>query len=122
MVRNSRLFILISKSLGSQEVPIVRPNLFIFTLKVNSLVKRKGLLNFYLFIYFRAAPVAYGNSQVRGGIGAVAATYTTATATWDPSLIFQLYQSSWQCQILNPLNEARDQTRVLMDTSQVPYC
>ena len=34
--------------------------------------------------------------------------YTTATATSDPSLICDLYHSSWQCQILNPLSEARD--------------
>ena len=47
--------------------------------------------------------------------------YTTATATQDPSLVFDLYHSSRQRQILNPLSEARDRTRVLMDTSQVCY-
>ena len=36
--------------------------------------------------------------------------YTTATATPDPSRIFDLHQSSWQCWILNPLSEARDRT------------
>ena len=37
-------------------------------------------------------------------------------------LVFNLYHSSWQCQILNPLSsKARDQTRILMDTSQVCY-
>ena len=39
--------------------------------------------------------MAYGSSQARGRIGATAAG---------------LYHSSWQCQILNPLSEARDQT------------
>ena len=34
--------------------------------------------------------------------------YTTATATRDPSLVCGLHHSSWQCQILNPLSEARD--------------
>ena len=34
--------------------------------------------------------------------------YTTATATWDPSRSCKLHHSSWQCQILNPLSEARD--------------
>ena len=34
--------------------------------------------------------------------------YTTATATPDPSCIFDLHHNSWQCQILNPLSEARD--------------
>ena len=45
--------------------------------------------------------------------------YVTATATPDPSHICDLHHSSWQCQILNPPSEARDQTHVLMDTSQV---
>ena len=34
--------------------------------------------------------------------------YTTATATWDMSHIFDLYQNSWQHQIPGPLSEARD--------------
>jgi len=48
--------------------------------------------------------------------------YATATVTWDPSLICDLDHSSWQCQILNPLSEARDQTRILMDTSWICFC
>ena len=48
--------------------------------------------------------------------------YTTATATRDPSHICALHHSSQQHQILNPLSGARDQTSILMDTSQVPYC
>ena len=47
--------------------------------------------------------------------------YTTATATPDPSRVCNIHPSSWQCQILNPLREARDQTHVLMDPSQVCY-
>ena len=45
--------------------------------------------------------------------------YTTATATPDPSYVCNLHHSSGQCQILNLLNKARDQTRILMDTSWV---
>ena len=48
--------------------------------------------------------------------------YTTATAMWDLSSICDLHQSSWQCRVLNPLNEAREQSHVPMDTSWVPYC
>ena len=47
--------------------------------------------------------------------------YTTATATWDPSLICNLHHGSQQWQILNLLSEARDITHVLMDTSWVHY-
>ena len=48
--------------------------------------------------------------------------YTTATATQDLSHICNLHHSSQQCQILNPLSEARDQTRILMDPSQICVC
>ena len=46
--------------------------------------------------------------------------YATATAMPDLSHVFYLHHSSWQHRILNPLREARDQTRILMDTSQAP--
>ena len=46
-------------------------------------------------------------------------TYTTAAATTYPSHICDLHHSLWQCQILNSLNEARDQTCILMDTSWI---
>jgi len=61
---------------------------------------------------FRVAPMVYGSSQARGRIGAVAAMP-------DPSHVCDLHHSSRQCRILNPLSEAKDQTQVLMDASQV---
>ena len=48
-------------------------------------------------------------------------TYTIATATQDRNQVCTLH-SSQQCQIPNPLSEARDWTWVLMDTSWVCYC
>ena len=45
--------------------------------------------------------------------------YITATATPDQSHIGGLCRSLQQCQILNSLSEARDQTRTLMDSSLV---
>ena len=47
--------------------------------------------------------------------------YTTATATRDLSLICDPYHSPWQCRIFNPLSEARDQTCVLLDASQIRF-
>ena len=47
--------------------------------------------------------------------------FNTATEVLDPSHICDLCHSLWQCQILNPLSEARDCTHILMDTSQVCY-
>ena len=40
----------------------------------------------------------------------------------DPSRICDLHHSSWQRWILNPLIEARDQTCILMSTSQIRFC
>ena len=45
--------------------------------------------------------------------------YATATTVQDPSRLFDLHLSSWQCQILNPLSKARDWTCVLMVPSRI---
>ena len=47
--------------------------------------------------------------------------YATATATIDAIRLCNLYHSSQQHQILNPLSEVRDRTCVLMVTSWVRY-
>ena len=48
--------------------------------------------------------------------------YTTTTATWDPSHTCDLQHSSWWQGNLNPLSEARDETWILKDTSQICFC
>ena len=45
--------------------------------------------------------------------------YTTIIAMWDPSHIWDLCCSLQQLWILNPLNEARDWTCILMDISWI---
>ena len=45
----------------------------------------------------------------------------TATAMWDPSQVCDLQHSLQQCQILNPLSEARTQTHILMGINQACY-
>ena len=47
--------------------------------------------------------------------------YITATATPDPSHVCDLYHSSWQLQIFNPVSKARDRTHVLMGTIQIHF-
>ena len=47
--------------------------------------------------------------------------YTTATATQDPSHISDLHHGSRQCQILNPLSEAKDRARNLGGPSQIHF-
>ena len=61
--------------------------------------------------------MTYGSSQTRGQIELQLLAYTTATATWDPSRICNLYHSSGQHQIFNPLSKSRDWTHILIDTS-----
>ena len=47
--------------------------------------------------------------------------YTPGTATWDQSPVCDLHHSSRPRRILNPLSEARDQARILMDTSLIRF-
>ena len=75
--------------------------------------------NFYFFVFLGTHP--WHMEVPRLGIESQLQmpVYTTVTATWDSSSIFDLYHSSWQRGILNPLSEARDWTCILMDPSQV---
>ena len=51
----------------------------------------------YLFIYclLRATPMAYGASQARGQIGAVATSQCYSHSNLDPSHVCDLHQGSW---------------------------
>ena len=76
---------------------------------------KDGRMQFFFsfFLFLRVTPTAYGGSQVRAPIGAVAAG--------DPSHVCDLYHSSQQYQILNPLSEAKYQTCILMVTNQIRF-
>ena len=61
-------------------------------------------------VFFRATPVAYGSSQardLRDLIGATPASLHHSHSN-KPSCICDLYYSSPQCWILNPLSQARE--------------
>ena len=75
------------------------------------------VLSTFFFCLFRAVPEAYGGSQARGPIGVVAADLCHSNVGSEPRLRPTPQLTSML--ILNPLSEARDQTRVLMDASQV---
>ena len=79
------------------------------------------LFIFYLFIFVfsRAAPTAYGGSEARGLIGAVATSLCQSHSNGGLSRVCDLHHSSQQCRLLNPLNEDRDRTRNLMVPSQI---
>ena len=66
----------------------------------------------HFFFLLRATPATYGSSWAGGRIG------DTAVGLHH-SHISSLHRSLQQRWILNPMNEARDGTHILMDTSQV---
>ena len=72
--------------------------------------------------YFFRAPLAYGGSQLGFKSELQLPAYTTATATRDPSHVCNPHHGSQQCQIFNPLSEARDQTHNLMVPSWIHFC
>uniref|UniRef100_A0A8D0Q2C6 Uncharacterized protein n=1 Tax=Sus scrofa TaxID=9823 RepID=A0A8D0Q2C6_PIG len=74
---------------------------------------------FCLFAFYRAVPVAYGGAQATGLIRAVASGLCQSHSNTDLCHICDLHHSSWQCQILNPLRKARDQSHNLMVPSQI---
>ena len=86
--------------------------------KINNFTASLGI--FFLFLIFRASPAAYGSSQVGVELKLQLPGYTTATATPDPSHIWNL-PCSWKCRILNSLSGAKQWPCILMATSWVRY-
>ena len=77
----------------------------------------------FFFWLFRATPVQHMELPRPGVESALwLLAYTTATATQDPSQIWNPHYSSQQHQILNPLNKARDRTQSLLVPSQICFC
>ena len=71
----------------------------------------------FLFCLYKAAPAGYVSSQA--GVELELQLPAYAKATWDPSHVCDLYHSSWQCLIPDPLKKARDQTFILMVPSRI---
>ena len=78
---------------------------------------------FFFFCLFRAALMAYGCSQPRGWIGAVATGlhYSHSNVGSEPHLQHPIAYNSCQHWIFNPLIRARGQTCILMDTGQICF-
>ena len=74
------------------------------------------LIYFLSFCLFRAAPKAYGGSQARGRIGAVAAglRQSHSKARSEPRL--------WPTWIVNQLSKGRDWTCNLRVPSRIRFC
>ena len=106
--------VLVLPSASLNTMPLAKPYFISFT-------KSHFFFFFFFLFLFWATPVAYISSQARGRIRLQLPAYPTATATGDPSRSCDLYHSSQQCQIFNPLSEARDQICILMDDSQIHF-
>ena len=61
--------------------------------------------------------MAYGSFQLEVELELQQQAYVTASATPDLSHTCKLCSSLWQCLILNPLNEAGEQTHILTETN-----
>ena len=73
------------------------------------------VFSFYLFLFFRAVLMAHGGPQAK----AVGLHQSRSNIRFEPCC--DLHHSSQQHRILNPLSEARDQTYVLTDASQICF-
>ena len=62
----------------------------------------------YIFVFLGPHPLHMEVPSL--GVKLELEAYATATAMPDSRHIYDLHYSSWQCQILNPLSEARDLT------------
>ena len=91
-----------------------------WTCKLNSV--NEVFLNFFVFFFFffflRAALAAYRGPRL--GVEWELQTHHSRSNSRS-SITCNLDHSSRQHHILNPLSEARDHTRILMDTSQISF-
>ena len=89
--------------------------------KFHYFFKIKNICISYLFIYLCFLGPHVGHMEVsRLGVESELQLLACATAAamQVPSCTCNLYHSSWQCGILNPLSGAGDQTCILTDTSR----
>ena len=78
------------------------------------------LIFFFVFLLFLwAAPAAYGSSQARGRIRAVATGLRQSHSNAGSEPRLNLHHSSQQRRIVNPLSKGRDRTRNLMVLSRI---
>ena len=69
---------------------------------------------FFFFFFSFLGPHPRHMEVPRLGVKSELQLPATARATWDLSLLFDLHHNSRQRWILNPLSEAKNQTRTLM--------
>ena len=88
-------------------------------LYINYISIKKSEFFFGLFAFSRATPAAYGGSQARGPIGAVAAGLHQSHSNVGSEPHLQLAPQLTAMPDLYPLSKVSDQIYVFMDTSRV---
>ena len=89
-------------------------------MKITHLPILRGFSNYYFFLFWRHLQhVEVPELGVESELQLLA--YTAATATSDWSHVFNLHSSYRPPWIPHPLSKARDQTRILTDTSQIHF-
>ena len=73
------------------------------------------------FFFCLLGPQSQHMEVPRLGVESQLQLLACATATWDPSHVWNLPHSSQQCQIPNPLSKVRDRTGILIDTSWICF-
>ena len=76
----------------------------------------------FFYLFFSPTPAAYGGSQARDQIRAIATglSHSHSNARSEPCL--QPTPQLIAMLILNPLRKAKDRTCILMDSSQICFC
>ena len=83
--------------------------------------EHSGFFTFFFFFFLGLHQWHMEVPRLGGRIGATAVGLATATATPDPSLVFNPHHSSQPHQLLNPLSKARDRTCILMVPSRLRF-
>ena len=86
-----------------------------FLFIASSILSTQGLIHFF---FFSILQLHLQRMEVPGlgvELEPLLQAYATATAMLGLSLICNLCSSLWQCLILNPLSEAKDQTCILRE-------
>ena len=77
--------------------------------------------SFFFFFFFFCFLGLHPRHMEIPRLGVLSELQLLATATPDSSCVCDLHHSSWQCQILSPLSEARDRTRNLIVPSWICF-
>ena len=80
-----------------------------------------NILSLFFSFLFRAKPTAYGGSQGRGQIRAVASNLQDNNSNAGSELHLQPTQQFMAMPDPNPLSKAKDRNCVLTDTSQIRF-